>query len=90
MNAKLAFISAHSSSYTIRRLCAVLRVARAGSMAGVPGLPSGRRDSVPRPRSSSRSEACSRTAARAMAPRAFMPTCEPEAFTAAASGWPGS
>lgn len=28
MNAKLAFISAHSSSYTIRRLCAVLRVAR--------------------------------------------------------------
>ena len=33
MNAKLAFISAHSASHTIRRLCAVLQVGRGiGSM----------------------------------------------------------
>ena len=90
MKAKLAFISAHGSTYSIRLLCAVLGVARswfhdwqAGDQARA---------------TQSRTEAdlvgqtgiSSRTAASAMGLRASMPNCGSGVFASPASGLLGS
>src|SRR3954451_16578814 len=62
----------------------------AGFRTGRPALRPDQRRAAPKPTSSARSGAFSRTAASAMALRASMPNCGPAAPASPASGSPGS
>jgi hypothetical protein len=90
MKAKLAFISAHCSTYSIRLLCSVLGVARSWFHDWQAGAQARSAESRTEADLVGQSGAFSRTAASAMGLRASMPNCGPAASASPASGSPGS